>query len=510
LEQAPQGQPAEDVRAAMRQSGDALLRLLEDVLDVSRMEAGRLSVETVAFDPRGPLERAVAMLRPIAAARDVRLRLEVASDVPAQISGDPARMQQVVANLLSNAAKFAPPGEVLVRAALSAGPAGEMLRIVVRDQGPDLAPAQRALLFRPFSRLLHATEGAVGDAPAGIGLGLSISRDLVTLMGGEIGCAAAPEGGNLFWFTLPLRPPLPPSRETSAARLRAAARPRPLPRQRVLLAEDVPGNRLVTAAMLRRDGHAVTAVADGAAAVVAAGSAPFDVVLMDLHLPGLDGVEATRRIRALPGSAGTVPVIGLTGEAEPARWVACREAGMDEVVVKPAGRAELLAAIARHVPVPHAAWASRDAAGETADLGTADATATSRRTGSALPPGPAAGRTEDAMLSARRLAELRGTLAPATLAEIAEDCLSELAAMTARLRQAQMAKDHAAVGSLAHAMAGLAGGYGLAAIERRMRAVLDALRGGNLAEAAAAVEGIEAELTRSTAGLRAALQIETV
>ena len=510
LEQTPREQPAEDVRAAMRQSGDALLRLLEDILDVSRMEAGRLSVATVAFDPRGPLDRAAAMLRPIAAARDVRLRLEVASDVPAQMSGDPARMQQVVANLLSNAAKFAPPGEVLVQAALSAGPAGEMLRIVVRDQGPDLAPAQRALLFRPFSRLPHATEGATGNAPAGIGLGLSISRDLVTLMGGEIGCAAAPEGGNLFWFTLPLRPLPPPARETSATRLRAAARPRPLPRQRVLLAEDVPGSRLVTAAMLRRDGHAVTAVADGAAAVVAAGSAPFDVVLMDLHLPGLDGMEATRRIRALPGSAGAVPVIGLTGEAEPAHWVACREAGMDEVIVKPAGRAELLAAIARHVPIPHAVWAARDAAGDTAGPGTADAPATRTRTGTTLPPRPAAGGTDDAMLSARRLAELRDTLAPATLAEIAEECLRELAAMTARLRQAQIAGDHAAAGSLAHAMAGLAGGYGLAAMERRMRAMLGAFRGGHLAEAAAAAEGIEAELARSAAGLRAALQIETV
>ncbi len=518
LEQTLREQPAEDVRAAMRQSGDALLRLLEDILDVSRMEAGRLSVETVAFDPRGPLERAAAMLRPIAAARDVRLRLEVASDVPAQMSGDPARMQQVVANLLSNAAKFAPPGDVLVHAALSAGPAGKMLRIVVRDQGPDLAPAQRALLFRPFSRLPHATEGAAGDAPAGIGLGLSISRDLVTLMGGEIGCAAAPEGGNLFWFTLPLRPTLPPARETSAARLRAAARPRPLPRQRVLLAEDVPGSRLVTAAILRRDGHAVTAVADGAAAVVAAGSAPFDVVLRDLDLPGLDGMEATRRIRALPGSAGAVPVIGLTGEAEPARWAACHEAGMDEVIVKPAGRAELLAAIARHVTVPHAARTLRDAAGDPtgdptgdpAGPGTAGAPAARTGTGTALPPGPAAGGAEDATLSPRRLAELRDTLAPATLAKIAEECLSELAEMTARLRQAQTAQDHTAAGSLAHAMAGLAGGYGLAAMERRMRAMLGAFRGGNPAEAATALEGIEAELARSAAGLRAALQIETV
>ena len=509
LEQTPGEQPAEDVRAAMRQSGDALLRLLGDILDVSRMEAGRLSVTRVAFDPRGPLERAVAMLRPIAAERGVRLRLEVASDVPAEIAADPARMQQVVANLLSNAAKFSPPGEVLVHAGLSGGPAGETLRIAVRDQGPDLAPAQRALLFRPFSRLSRAAEAGGGEAPAGIGLGLSISRDLVTLMGGDIGYAVAPEGGNSFWFTLPLRPLPAPARQTSAIPA-LTAQQHPLPRQRVLLAEDVPGSRLVTAAMLRRDGHAVTAVADGAAAVIAAGSAPFDVVLMDLRLPGLDGVEATRRIRALPGSAGAVPVIGLTGEAERAHWVACHEAGMNEVIVKPAGRAELLAAISRHVPVPHAARTPPAAASVAVGPGPAGAPAASTSTGTASPPGPAAGGTEDAVLSARRLAELRETVAPVTLAEIAAECLSELAVMTARLRQAQSAGDQTAAGNLAHAMAGLAGGYGLAALERRMRAMLSALRAGDLAGAAAACEGIEAELARSTAGLRAALQIETV
>ena len=468
--------------AGMRQAGGTMLRLLEDILDISRMEAGRLALHTERCDPRRPLERAVEMLRPIAAERDVALALEVGADVPAAMLVDPARLQQVAVNLLSNAAKFSRPGLVRLWAGLAPGP---VLLVAVTDQGPAITPAQRSLLFQPFSRLDPS-----GQATAGVGLGLSICRDLVALMGGEIGCsvtegAERPTGpsapgaglGNVFWFTVPLAEAAAATRPAGA--MARGARPRA--RLRILLAEDVAVSRVVTTALLRRDGHAVVPVADGAAAVQAAMRGAYDVVLMDVQMPGLDGLAATRAIRALPGAAGAVPIIGLTGSATPEECAACLVAGMGEVLAKPAGRVVLLDALARHAG-PRRGRAADVAAEFEAGL---DA--------------------EGAVLSDARLTELRENLAPATLARVAEECLTGLAELLDRLRRATAGGDLAAASAAAHAMAGLAGGYGLAALERAVRATSHTLRAGRLDEAAMQVTGLEADLVRAADGLRQAL-----
>ena len=424
------------VRAGMREAGTSLRRLLADILDVSRFEAGRLILSPVGVDPRVPLGQALAMLAPGATERGIRLVFTPDPALPARIEADPERLCQVVGNLLSNAVKFADPGVVR----LTTAGAGDRLRIVVTDPGPTIPPERRAQLFQPFA-------GTGEPGAEGTGLGLAICRELVTAMGGEIGHDVAPGGaGNVFWFTLPLAPVAAPGLPQDAG-------------LRILLAEDVAASRLVTATMLRREGCAVTEAGDGATAARAAAAEQFDVVLMDLDLPVLDGMAATRRIRALPGPAGTVPVIALSGHIGAEEQAAALAAGVDEILAKPAARAVLLAALARH-----------------------------------------AGRTKPgAVLSEARLRELRETLTPAALARAAEDCLAELAARLAGLRAALAAGDAAAAAAALHAMAGLAGGYGLAEFERAARAAMAALRAGGVTDP----ERLEAALERAGREIRA-------
>jgi len=504
LEEAPLDPMFRELLAGMRQSGVSLLRLLGDILDVSRMEAGRLALRPERIDPRRPLEQAIGMLAPQAARQGIRIVLAIAPDVPRTIMADPERLCQVAANLLSNAVKFSRPGLVHLSVTRVAGPG---LRIGVADPGPVIAPAQQAQLFQPFTRLTGATTGE-----SGVGLGLSICRELVALMGGEIGYRAggmepdgtateeteadgqapdgqAPDGqatdaaemGNLFWFTLPLalgaaRVARPAADPATRAQARTLARPR---RLRLLLAEDVSVSRLVTATMLRREGHAVTPVADGAAALAAAATDAFDLILMDLQLPVLDGFAAARAIRALQGAAGRVPIVALSGHAGAEERRACHAAGMQGLLSKPAGREALLATLARHGGL--APSAETEAGARTAGPGE--------------------------VLCPSRLAELRETLAPDTLARVTEECLTELSFHLARMRAAEPGRDLAEAEAAAHAMAGLAGGYGLAGLERGVRDVLGALRARRWDDPALRGGHLEAALAGAAAEIRRAVRV---
>jgi CheY-like chemotaxis protein len=249
------------------------------------------------------------------------------------VLGDETRLRQMVLNLLSNAVKFTPEGgEVRLRLTRGTG-----LRIEVSDTGPGIPPDRRGLLFSDFARL----EPSPGQEFGGAGLGLSISAALARAMGGAIGCETGPGGrGSLFWIELPLEetaeaepPPPPPAPSPNAA----GTRPR-----RVLVVDDVAPNRMVARALLEGAGHAVEAVADGADAVEAVRHGAFDLVLMDVHMPGMDGLETTRRIRALEGPERQVRIIALTADALRDRVEACLAAGMDGHLAKPLDRATLL------------------------------------------------------------------------------------------------------------------------------------------------------------------------
>jgi signal transduction histidine kinase/CheY-like chemotaxis protein len=324
--------------AQMAAAARHILAIANEMLDLAALEAGSLSLSEEAA-PLGPLiEDALAMIRPIAEVKRMQLLLE-AEALPKMIRTDPVRLRQILLNLLSNAVKFAPAGtDVTLALTHSRG----ILRVEVLDAGPGVPEADRARLFRDFVRL------APGEAE-GTGLGLSISAKLVRFMGGEIGCDDNPAGqGARFWLELPLREATPTAPSPA---------PASFSRLRILAVDDAPANLSVLRALLATSGCLLEAVTEAKAALeileqAAKSGEPFDLVLMDVMMPVMDGLEATRRIRAMPGALGRVPVVAVTAGAFPEDIAACKAAGMTGHLGKPVSQKALLAALAEAVQPP--------------------------------------------------------------------------------------------------------------------------------------------------------------
>jgi CheY-like chemotaxis protein/anti-sigma regulatory factor (Ser/Thr protein kinase) len=401
-----------------------------------------------------------------AASRGMTLTLAVAEGTPDRLQADPVRIRQILMNLMSNAVKFASPGRVVLAAEVEHDMPG-MLRLTIRDPGPAIDPTGRARLFQPFVQL---GEGA-GDGYTGTGLGLTICQTLAGLLGGEIGYEATEDGGNAFWvrlaFDLPVEEP--------------ASRParRPLyPRSRVLLVEDIRANQLVIATMLRREGHMVDITASGSAAIRAVARQPYDLVLMDIFMPGMTGIEATRHIRAMPGPAGTVPVCALTGNVSPEDRARCDAVGMNDMLVKPVELDALIDVLGRLVWRSRPSWQPRG-------------TLEPRVDAPVLP-----------LLMPSRLEELRANLPPSALVDMVEQSIEELTERLTLLRGTLALGDAVAIVAEAHAMAGLAGGYAMAALEFRLQSIIERARGGDVAKAASSAADLEMLLARSAAALR--------
>ena len=325
-------------------SGQHLLQLINDILDFSRLDAGRLDLEDTAFDMREVVRDSVELMSAEANAKGLAMELEVADDVPARAVGDPHRLRQVLLNLIGNGIKFTSTGSVrlsvrLVRAEGSA----VRLGFAVADTGIGIAPKALGKLFTAFTQV----DSSISRRFGGSGLGLAICRRLVERMGGTISVESVPAAGSIFHFDVLLTLPRP-----DAARPDAAS-DAPLPgaiavaSHRVLIAEDNPTNRLVTTRMLERMGHRVDAVENGREAVEAVQRGGFDLVLMDVMMPEMDGIAATEAIRRLSGAAGAIPIIGLTANAMAADKERCLAAGMTHFETKPISAARLGAAIAR-------------------------------------------------------------------------------------------------------------------------------------------------------------------
>lgn len=327
--------------ATLERAGRHLVAIVNDVLDLARVEAGRLELAPRPVDLRALLEETVALARPAAAAKEISLGLRVSPALPAAVLADPVRVRQILLNLLGNAVKFTPEGG---KVTLSAGSGPGGLQLVVTDNGPGVPEDQRERLFHDYERM-----GADAAGTEGTGLGLAITAALARAMGGHASYEPGPEGeGSCFSVILPL----PAAALPDAAPAKApdpSLIDRPL---RVLVVDDIAANRMVAQALLTQAGHRVQSCADGASAVRAIESGPLpDVVLMDVHMPGMDGFETTARIRALPGPAGRVPVLAVTAEAAAEEVRACLDSGMDGHVAKPIERERLLAAITRAVRV---------------------------------------------------------------------------------------------------------------------------------------------------------------
>ncbi len=332
----------------VRDAGEHLLALINDILDLSKIEAGKLTLDAVDFDLGATLQSAIRPLRVQAEGAGLTLKTRVDSAVPGCLRGDPFRLRQILLNLAGNALKFTEEGGVEIGAAPAApGTAGPEIRLEFRvtDTGVGISPEQQSQIFERFAQ---------GDAPRaserGTGLGLSICRHLVEMMGGRIWVESVPGKGSTFRFTAAFRAGDPRRLPVSQKLAREGLKP---PRLRVLVAEDNELNRKLARIMLEQLGHSVISVRDGGEALSRLRTIPVDLVLMDLEMAGMDGYAAARRIRA--GEAGeparNLPIIAMTAHAFGEYRDRAAEAGMDGYVTKPFRAAELQEAIVRHFPM---------------------------------------------------------------------------------------------------------------------------------------------------------------
>ena len=463
-----------------RQAGDALMELVHDILELSKMEAGQLQVRPTVFELRPVLDGVQEMFRAPAGDRGIRLRVEMTPEVPEQMRADAGRLRQVLMNFVSNAAKFSQPGIVELRANTAMMAGQRALMLSVSDQGPRIPESDAAQLFQPFSRLDNARQSG---AP-GTGLGLAICERLTRLMGGQIGLDTASSGGNRFWIAVPLEAAAPIARPVTAPVII-------LPRRRraaVLLVEDIPANHLVTSTILRREGHRVDIAESGAEAIRLAASRPYDLIFMDLMMPGMNGYEATRRIRALPPPSASIPIVALTANTASEDRDRCLAAGMNDMIGKPVRPAEMFDMIARTVwpqdtGLP-ADRPSRLAGPPVAPLATP--LATTQAAGERPPAVPALDET--------RLADLQRGLPVATMLSLLDQCLADMRRRVITLRDTLTRGSAREIEEQSHAIAGMAGTYGLAAIDARMRVMMAAARLGDVSAAVAAGDGMETDL----------------
>jgi two-component system, sensor histidine kinase len=332
-------------------SSEQLHRVIGDLLDLSRLEFGRLSLEVAPFDPAQALRDVLALAAPVAAERGLVLDLEVAPAVPRYVSGDVARVKQVLHNLVSNALRFSHSGRISATLA----PSAQGLRYTVSDTGPGIEPARLADLFEPFDH------GGVelDRQPQGVGLGLSISRRLARAMNGDLTCESEPGRGSCFFFTLQA-----PVVGEPAAR-DDVEQPTPLFAGRVLVVDDNDVNALVAQAMLARLGLPSDIALDGEQALEKMSLAQHDMVLMDCCMPKLDGWSATSQWRDrefLQGRTQRLPIIGVTANVSDADRLHCLQSGMDGFLPKPFRIHELADAVAPHLKATSASGTTAPAA----------------------------------------------------------------------------------------------------------------------------------------------------
>jgi signal transduction histidine kinase len=340
--------------SAIRAAAGALQALIDDLLDLSRIEAGRLTLESEPFEPTQVLHEALRIVTPLAESKKLRLASDLAACQRLWLRGDAARLRQVVLNLLNNAIKFTAQGAVVLRTAVSSPPPGSelwTLRVEVEDSGIGIAREHHDKLFRPFSQ----ADRAIGRQFGGTGLGLAIAKRLVESMHGEIGFQSEVGHGSCFWFCvrLPRVSPQPlAANSVGSATEKGLLSALPggtaaLPRLRILVAEDNPINRALAVHMLQRLGADVSVAIDGRKAVQAVEDKDFDIVLMDRYMPELDGPDACRLIRSMPTPKGQVPIIATSADLRPSEREQLEQAGMNDCLGKPFTFAELVSILQR-------------------------------------------------------------------------------------------------------------------------------------------------------------------
>ena len=459
----------------VKTSADALLGIINEILDFSKVEAGRMEFENIPFGLREVAELAMRTVAQRAQEKGLGLSCTVGDDVPDGVAGDPGRLRQILLNLLGNAVKFTERGEVALEVELAEPPEGSaLLHFAVRDTGIGIAPEQQAHVFESFTQADTSTTRKYG----GTGLGLAICWKIVRSLGGQMWVDSIPGEGSTFHFTLRLglAQAVAGRRPAAVAPAGVATSTRPLS---ILLAEDNAINQTLATKLLERMGHAVTLADNGAKAVAAvSASAPFDLVLMDVQMPEMGGVEATQRIRELERHLGRhTPIVAMTANAMEGDREKYLAAGMDGYVSKPIQSASLGLAI--------------DAA-----IGEAPG-------GRATPAAPAAEAAE--FDRDRVMQELGGDAE--LYASIVAIFLEEHPGKVAALREALARGDGEALYRLGHSLKGSAAVFGASraveaarALEQGCRIGLDPLAGNRVEELVDALERLAQAFRREMAG----------
>lgn len=464
--------------AAINESASQLLHLINTILDLSRLEAGRAEFDRAPFDLPDTLSKLAAVAAALTAAKPVVVTCDAAADLPAYVEGDQGRLYQVLLNLLANSVKFTAEGSVTLRAArmVDTGDGAGWIRFEIADTGPGLPATVVERLFEPFVR----GEQAPDQQQAGTGLGLAISRRFVDLMGGRIGVAETSRAGTTFYVELQL-----PAAE--APRHAATSPPDATDvgeRLNVLVAEDTASSRLVVKAMLERLGHAVVCVENGRDAVEAVRSGAFDIVLMDMQMPVLDGLGATRAIRKLAAPKGRIPIVFLTAQALPDARKIALDAGTQHYLTKPTRLADLKAKLVEAMSAP-ASEEGRVASGDAVPLTDAVADA-SPSTAIAMEDGSAA---IPASMD-RALAEMREAFDDATFRKVLDRFRQDAQDRVSTLACASAAGDVATLRREAHKLAGIMGQVGLIDVAALARETSTAQQDADVLSGAARLLGL--------------------
>ena len=355
---------ADDQREKLRtlyNAGKHLLELVNGLLDLSKIESGRMELATRAFPLQEVIQSSSALVAPDVMRKKLEFTQNLDPRLPKFVLGDPTRLRQVILNLLSNAVKFTPSGGSIYFLARQKEP--ERLRIEVRDTGPGISPENQSLIFEEFVQIASMTQSEA----LGTGLGLAITSRLVKQMGGEIGCQSNSGAGSTFWIEIPLVMAEMPEAAPEMPRQDVASQVADL-RLRILVVDDVKANRDVAGALLASMGHDVSFAGSGTEALEKLPKEEFDLVLMDLQMPQMDGFAAARAIRAMSTPLGQVPIFALTASVMPEQIAAAQEAGMNGHIGKPLSREALATALGglRNLKVNRAK--SPEANSETASL----------------------------------------------------------------------------------------------------------------------------------------------
>jgi PAS domain S-box-containing protein len=458
----------------VRYSGEALLTIINDILDLSQIEAGGMRIENTDFDLFRLTDSMIMLMSGRAEEKGVRLSAHLPGGLPPALKGDPDRLRQVLLNLIGNAVKFTRAGEISLKTeVLDFAENRIRVRFSVSDTGPGIPEDQLERIFEPFTQI----ESAANQALDGTGLGLAISKRIVDAMGGEIGVSSMVGEGSTFWFTVALERTSDIA-EASDAMAEPDKEDAPLSGCDILVVEDMELNRRVAVEFLQLDGHHASIATNGREAVRAVEQNRFDLILMDIRMPEMDGMEATRRIRQLADpEKAAIPILAMTANVIPGDRERYLDAGMNDVLVKPVNLDKLRLAVARFLT--DATAGPTDIAENIVSI------------------------QDTALLDTGKIDHMDDILGAGESDRLFNLCRNTLLARLDTLQKAERADDWPSIADTAHQMASAAGSYGLLKLNNLARRIEKEALEDQASEARKALEDLERLLSRSLAAVEA-------